>query len=154
MLWYQFEVLSLRRKLQTNLTTNINEMNSTRFMWKTLISGKNQGNVHNISQWEKTKYNHGMIEPDLVWACTETTIWPERIKPQHVDIYPPLKLPKLLCFSFYSSVLHTSFFLSLSFWVISLTQPLVCFSLSRSLCYTSLATHLFALLHSRAFFSQ
>ena len=39
-----------------------------------------------------------MIEPDLVWACTETTISAERIKPQHVDIYPPLKLPKLLCF--------------------------------------------------------
>ena len=92
----------------------------------------------NISLWEKTKYNHGMIKPDLVWACTETTIWPERIKPQHVDIYPPLKLPKLLCFLLYSSVLHTSFFLSHSFWVISLTQSLLCFSLSRSLCYASL----------------
>ena len=45
------EVLSLRQEIQTNLATNRNEMNNTRFTWKTLILGKNHGNI--IFNYEK-----------------------------------------------------------------------------------------------------
>ena len=37
-------VISLRKKMQTILATNSNEMNNARFTWKTLFSGKNHGN--------------------------------------------------------------------------------------------------------------
>ena len=47
------EVLSLRQEIQTNLATNRNEMNNTRFTWKTLFSGKNHGN--RIFHYEKTQ---------------------------------------------------------------------------------------------------
>jgi hypothetical protein len=40
---------------------------------------KNHGTKFHYER--KTKYNHGMIEPDLVWACAETTISAESIKP-------------------------------------------------------------------------
>ena len=89
------EVISLRQEMQTRLATNSNEMNYTRFTWKTLFSGKNHGN--RIFHYEKGQNTNGVIEPDLVQTCAETTISTQHIKPQHVDIYPPLKLPKLLC---------------------------------------------------------
>ena len=46
---------------------------------KPLFQGKTTGTEYFTMREEK--YNHGMIEPDLVWACTETTISAERIKP-------------------------------------------------------------------------
>ena len=69
---------------QTEVTNNLNHKQKWDEQHTIYVENPNfreKPREQNISLWEKTKYNHGMIKPDLVWACTETTISAERIKP-------------------------------------------------------------------------
>ena len=164
-------MLSLRRKLQTNLTTNRNEMNGTRFTWKTLISGKNQQTEMKwMAQDLRGKTlisgkNHGTeyftMREDKIQSWNDRTwsgmgvYWNHDFSQAHQTLarryLSPLKLPKLLYFLLYSSVLHPSLLLSLSFWVLSLTQPLLCYSHSVVLYVTLLTQQLLLLLYLTLF---
>jgi hypothetical protein len=66
-------------EVNDKLNNNTNEMNGTRFMWKTLSQDK-KSRDKKFHYEKKTKYNYRMIEPDLVWACTKTTISAKSIK--------------------------------------------------------------------------
>ena len=67
------EVISLRKKMQTRLATNSNEKEQHTIYVENPVF-REKPREQNISLEEITKYNHGVIEPGLVWACAETTI--------------------------------------------------------------------------------
>mgnify|MGYP006872784832 CR=1 FL=1 len=66
----------------TNIERGTNERKQTTpdLRGKSLISGKNIGEQI-FPLRDKTKYNHRMIEADVVWMYSETTISAKSTKP-------------------------------------------------------------------------